>query len=98
MEFSWFCVGLGPGAFRGSVPLQPRRISIMRAVAYQTPRPIDAVDALVDVELPRPVPAGRDLLVAVRAVSVNPVDTKVRRSVQPGPGDWKVLGWDAAGV
>src|SRR5690554_195619 len=70
----------------------------MRAVAYQTPHPIDAADALVDVELPRPVPAGRDLLVAVRAVSVNPVDTKVRRSVQPGPGDWKVLGWDAAGV
>src|SRR5690606_26396896 len=98
MEFSWFCVGLGPGAFRGSVPLQPRRIFTMRAVAYQTPHPIDAADALVDVELPRPVPAGRDLLVAVRAVSVNPVDTKVRRTVQPGPGDWKVLGWDAAGV
>ena len=67
----------------------------MRAVAYQTPHPIDAADALVDVELPRPVPAGRDLLVAVRAVSVNPVDTKVRRNVQPGPGD---RGFSLSGV
>lgn len=70
----------------------------MRAVGYRNPRPIDAVDALVDIELPRPAPSGRDLLVEVHAVSVNPVDTKVRRSAAPEPGAWKVLGWDAAGV
>jgi NADPH2:quinone reductase len=44
------------------------------------------------------VAAGRDLLVEVRAVSVNPVDTKVRVRAAPEAGSWKVLGWDAAGV
>lgn len=70
----------------------------MKAVAYQQSLPIDHPDALQDVALPDPVPTGRDLLVAVRAVSVNPVDTKVRRSTAAEPGAWKVLGWDAAGV
>ncbi len=70
----------------------------MKAVAYQCSMPIDHPDALQDVELPKPVPAGRDLLVAVRAVSVNPVDYKVRLRVAPPEGEWKVLGWDAAGV
>lgn len=70
----------------------------MKAVAYQTPGGIDRPDALVDIELPRPVPHGRDLLVEVKAVSVNPVDTKVRMNVAPQAGAWKVLGWDAAGV
>ncbi len=70
----------------------------MRAVAYQQSLPISDADSLVDVDLPDPVPAGRDLLVSVKAVSVNPVDTKVRRGVAPAPGTWKVLGWDAAGT
>ncbi|CAP54129.1 zinc-binding alcohol dehydrogenase family protein [Gluconacetobacter diazotrophicus] len=70
----------------------------MRAVGYQSPLPIDDPDALQDIELPEPVPTGHDLLVEVRAVSVNPVDTKVRRSAAPEPGQWRVLGWDAAGV
>ncbi|MDR3507800.1 MAG: zinc-binding alcohol dehydrogenase family protein [Caulobacteraceae bacterium] len=70
----------------------------MRAVGYQTPLPIEDASALVDIDLPRPEAAGRDLLVEVRAVSVNPVDTKVRRAAKPEAGAWKVLGWDAAGV
>ncbi len=70
----------------------------MRAIGYQQPGDIDRADALVDIELPTPTPAGRDLLVEVRAVSVNPVDTKVRKSSAPEAGAWKVLGWDAAGV
>lgn len=70
----------------------------MRAIGYRTPGDIDAPDALLDIELPRPEPGPRDLLVAVRAVSVNPVDTKVRRREAADPGGWKVLGWDAAGV
>jgi zinc-binding alcohol dehydrogenase family protein len=69
----------------------------MKAVGYQTPGTIDREDALEDITLPRPTPTGRDLLVAVRAVSVNPVDTKVRRSAAPEPGQKKVLGWDAVG-
>ncbi|NBN77703.1 zinc-binding alcohol dehydrogenase family protein [Microvirga tunisiensis] len=70
----------------------------MRAVAYQSPQPISSARALVDVDLPVPVATGQDLLVDVRAVSVNPVDTKIRKSVAPAEGEWKVLGWDAAGV
>ncbi|MEV4507366.1 zinc-binding alcohol dehydrogenase family protein [Dactylosporangium sp. NPDC049525] len=57
------------------------------------PAVISTSRGLKDVELPVPAPGPRDLLVQVRAVSVNPVDYKVRR----GGGD-KVLGWDAAGV
>jgi NADPH2:quinone reductase len=70
----------------------------MRAVGYQTPQPIAALNSLVDIELPRPVPQGRDLLVEIRAVSVNPVDTKVRASTAAADNDWKILGWDAAGI
>lgn len=70
----------------------------MRAIGYRHPGSIDRDDALVDVELPAPVAAGRDLLVEVKAVSVNPVDTKTRKGATPAPGEWKVLGWDAAGI
>jgi len=70
----------------------------MRAVAYKVSRPIDDREALVDVDLPRPEPRERDLLVEVKAISVNPVDTKVRVRAQPPEGEWKVLGWDVAGV
>jgi NADPH2:quinone reductase len=70
----------------------------MRAIGYQNPSPIDDPAALVDIDLPRPEPTGKDLLVEVRAVSVNPVDTKVRRGMKPEGGSWKVLGWDAAGT
>jgi zinc-binding alcohol dehydrogenase family protein len=70
----------------------------MKAIAYQNNLPIDHADALVDVTLPDPVATGHDLLVAVHAVSVNPVDVKIRAGAKPGDGEWKVLGWDAAGV
>ncbi|OLP53432.1 Zn-dependent oxidoreductase [Rhizobium rhizosphaerae] len=70
----------------------------MRAIGYRTPGPIAADASLVEIELPRPVAGGRDLLVEVRAISVNPVDTKVRHRAGPEGEDWKVLGWDAAGV
>jgi len=70
----------------------------MKATAFQSPLPITDPLSLQDVELPEPQASGRDLLVDVMAVSVNPVDTKVRSSRQPQPGSWEVLGWDAAGV
>lgn len=69
----------------------------MRAVGFRDPGPITRPDALEDIDLPRPTPGANDLLVEVRAVSVNPVDTKVRQRPNPS-GDWRVLGWDAAGV
>lgn len=69
----------------------------MKAIGYREPGALDRDDALVDIELDRPEPQGRDLLVAVDAVSVNPVDTKVRRRAGAEPDGWKVLGWDAVG-
>lgn len=70
----------------------------MKAVAYNTPGPIDRADALQDITLDKPSASGRDLLVRINAVSVNPVDTKLRRGVAPEGGDWRVLGFDAAGA
>lgn len=69
----------------------------MRAVAYTHARPIAAEDALFDVDLPEPQPRRHDLLVEVRALSVNPVDTKIRRNGEP-LGELRVLGFDAAGI
>lgn len=70
----------------------------MKAVARYQPLPIDHAESLVDITQPAPIPGPRDLLVRVHAVSVNPVDTKVRRG-SPATGDQpKVLGFDAAGV
>ncbi len=69
----------------------------MKAIGYKTAGAIDRDDALQDIELPRPTPAGRDILVEVEAISVNPVDTKVRKNANPEAGQWKVLGWDAVG-
>jgi NADPH2:quinone reductase len=70
----------------------------MKAVAYQTAGPIDRDDALQDITLETPNASGRDLLVKIHAVSVNPVDTKVRASRPPLDSEWQVLGYDAAGV
>src|SRR3546814_7817585 len=70
----------------------------MKAVGYRKSLPVSDEQSLIDVELPAPSPGPRDLLVAVKAVSVNPVDTKVRRRAAPPAGEVKVLGWDAAGV
>ncbi|MHB4783191.1 zinc-binding alcohol dehydrogenase family protein [Klebsiella pneumoniae] len=70
----------------------------MKAVGYKVPGPIAEDASLVDIDLPRPVAEGGDILVEVKAVSVNPVDYKIRSSTPPADGDLKVLGWDAAGI
>ncbi|TKR33942.1 zinc-binding alcohol dehydrogenase family protein [Luteimonas gilva] len=71
----------------------------MKAVALTRYLPIDDPQSLVDVELPKPdAPTGYDLLVRVEAVSVNPVDTKVRSPKPQVEAQPKVLGYDAAGV
>jgi NADPH2:quinone reductase len=65
----------------------------MKAVAHTG----KDISSLVDIELPKPAPTGRDLLVKVEAISVNPVDTK-RRAVDHKDSQPRVLGWDAAGT
>jgi len=68
----------------------------MKAVGYKTSLPIDNPESLIDVELPQPKASGRDLLVKVKAIAVNPVDYKIRQRVDPR-GETKVIGWDAVG-
>ncbi|HEX5338376.1 MAG TPA: zinc-binding alcohol dehydrogenase family protein [Gallionella sp.] len=70
----------------------------MKAVGYRESLPISDAMSLIDIELPDPSPTGHDLLVQVKAVSVNPVDTKVRIGTAPPAGETKILGWDASGV
>jgi NADPH2:quinone reductase len=70
----------------------------MRAVGYKRSMPIDQAESLIDIEVVKPAPQGRDLLVQVKAVSVNPVDTKVRMRADPKGGEPKVLGYDATGI
>ncbi len=70
----------------------------MKAVAYTHCHPVTHEDALLDLILPDPAtPRGHDLLVEVRAVSVNPVDAKLRSAADPA-GEPRILGFDACGV
>jgi zinc-binding alcohol dehydrogenase family protein len=69
----------------------------MKAVAFTHARPITDRESLIDLDFAVPVPRHHDLLVEVKAVSVNPVDTKIRRAGEP-LGEPRVLGFDAAGI
>ncbi|HKE47791.1 MAG TPA: zinc-binding alcohol dehydrogenase family protein, partial [Rhodanobacteraceae bacterium] len=70
----------------------------MKAVGLTRYLPIADPGSLVDLDLPTPSPQGRDLLVRIEAVSVNPIDTKVRAPKPEVEAQPKVLGFDAAGV
>ena len=69
----------------------------MKAIGFHQHLPITEANSLIDLEIERPVAQGHDLLVEIKAVSVNPVDTKVRAhgadETEP-----KVIGYDAAGI
>jgi NADPH:quinone reductase-like Zn-dependent oxidoreductase len=69
----------------------------MKAVGLKAYLPITDDKALLDINLPTPTPQGRDLLVQVKAISVNPVDTKVRAAKPKLEENYRVLGWDAVG-
>lgn len=69
----------------------------MKAVGYTESLPIDNPKSLQDLELPQPEAKGRDLLVRIRAIGVNPVDFKIRQRAAAEPGQVKILGWDAVG-
>lgn len=69
----------------------------MKAIVYsQNGLPISDENALYDLDVAKPQPGARDLLVKISAIAVNPVDTKVRNGA---PTDKpRILGWDAVGV
>src|SRR5256885_16108383 len=70
----------------------------MKAVGYRKSLPIEDANSLIDFETVKPEPKGRDIRVAVKAISANPVDYKVRKRAAPPEGETKILGFDAAGV
>jgi len=72
----------------------------MKAVSFRQQLPIENPESLIDVVIDKPEPGPHDLLVQVRAISVNPVDTKIRKGRGPGQpsGELKILGWDASGI
>jgi zinc-binding alcohol dehydrogenase family protein len=70
----------------------------MKAIALTNYLPITDPASLQDVELAQPVAQGHDLLVKVEAISVNPVDAKVRAQKGPEEASPRVLGWDVAGT
>lgn len=71
---------------------------MMRAIGLKRYLPIEHEESFLDVELEKPKPVGRDLLVKVMAVSVNPVDTKQRAPKDDVEEEPRVLGWDASGI
>ncbi len=70
----------------------------MKAVGLTRYLPIDNPESLVDIEIDKPRPTGHDILVKVEAISVNPVDYKVRSPKDTVEKTPRVLGWDAAGT
>jgi zinc-binding alcohol dehydrogenase family protein len=70
----------------------------MKAVAYKKSYPIHEEASLFDIELPKPEPGPRDILVEVKANAINPVDAKFRQRSEPPEGEVQVLGWDVSGV
>lgn len=70
----------------------------MKAVALTRYLPITDPESFLDVDLPKPQPQGRDILVAVKAIAVNPVDTKVRSPKDKVEASPRVIGYDASGI
>jgi len=70
----------------------------MKAIGLRKNLPIGDAESLLAFDLPEPKATGRDLLVEVKAISVNPVDYKIRARRPTAEGQWQVLGWDAAGI
>ena len=70
----------------------------MKSVALTHYLPVSDSNAFIDADLQKPTPAGQDILVAVKAVAVNPVDTKVRAPKDKVENPPRILGWDASGI
>jgi len=70
----------------------------MKAIGYKASLPIEDENSLQDIELAMPTASGRDILVEIKAISVNPVDYKIRQRRKSEDGEWIVIGWDATGI
>jgi zinc-binding alcohol dehydrogenase family protein len=70
----------------------------MKAIGYKENLPIEDLNSLQDIEIETPKAIGRDILVEIKAISVNPADYKVRAGMPKDGDDWKIIGWDATGI
>lgn len=70
----------------------------MKAIGFTHYLPVSDPTSLQDIDIPTPTPGGRDLLIKVEAISVNPVDTRTRALQNTVAAEPKILGWDAAGT
>lgn len=70
----------------------------MKAVAYKKPFAISEANVFSEIEIEQPVATGHDLLIEVKAISINPVDIKMRQRTSPDNDTWKILGHDAVGT
>ena len=72
----------------------------MKAIGFKTSLPINENDSFIEFETPIPTPVGRDILVKVAAISINPVDYKIRQNSLKGKTQDppKIIGWDAVGI
>lgn len=76
----------------------PQAGDMIKAISFNAPHTIDNADALLDIDVAVPKFREFDVLVEVRAVSVNPADTKIRQNHTPQAGNHRILGYDASGV
>lgn len=70
----------------------------MKAIGFVGTKALEDKTCFIEFETPRPIPQGHDILVAIKAISVNPVDTKVRQKIVNLQEPAKILGWDASGI
>ena len=70
----------------------------MKAIGLTRYLPIENSESLVDVEISKPAPTGHDILVSVKAISINPIDVKVRAPKDIVEKIPRILGWDASGI
>ncbi|MEP1221555.1 alcohol dehydrogenase catalytic domain-containing protein, partial [Maribacter dokdonensis] len=70
----------------------------MKAIGYKKNLPATDVNSLQDIEVETPKATGKDILVEVKAISVNPVDYKIRDNRPAPDGEWSIIGWDATGI
>jgi NADPH:quinone reductase-like Zn-dependent oxidoreductase len=70
----------------------------MKAIGFKENLDIKNKESLQDIEVSNPKAKGRDLLVEVKAISVNPVDFKIRKNRGPENGEWDIIGWEATGI
>lgn len=70
----------------------------MKAIGYKENLPVENVKSLQDVTVETPKATARDILVEIKAISVNPADYKVRANMPADGDNWKIIGWDATGI